>query len=72
MHPIITATDTYQDRAIAIWNTRTDPNKDKLVEALKLLLEAKRLKETSGKDAAYQELKKRAWEAAEAAIAGEG
>lgn len=65
-------TQRAKETLIKLWNTRADPNKDKLVEALKLLLEAKKLKETSGKDAAYQELKKRAWEAAEAAIAKEG
>lgn len=47
-----------------IWNTRADPYKDKLIKTLKLLLEAKKFKETFGKTATYEELKKLAWEMA--------
>lgn len=41
---------------------------EKLAEALKLLLEAKHIKETFGKGVAYEQLKSRGWEAAEAAL----
>lgn len=65
-HPILPNSDTKEEMKKKLIHTQQALNN--ALEALQLLLKAKHIKETFGKNAEYEELKERGWKAAEMVV----